>query len=161
MELPLPSTLTMPPSSLFDLDDLTVAQIFRNLRHQRVSLGHACQDFDVLSPLGSERHRPELHFAVVYQEHACFSVLLMYGRAWDQRLRRGGPASWGGAGLLLAQKHNLDAHVRQDSRVELVKRDANFHGCLLAVRRWNNCSHMGWNLPIGIRVQGGGHLLPL
>src|SRR6266853_5924035 len=109
----------MSQSSLFDLNDLTVAQIFRNLRHQRVSLRHACQDFNVFSPLGSEGHRAALQFAVVYQEHACFSVLLMYGRTWDQGLRRGGPASWSGAGLLLAQKRDLDTHVRQDSRVEL------------------------------------------
>src|SRR5882672_7356509 len=78
-ELPFPSTLTMSPSSLFDLDGLTVAEIFRNLPHQGVSLGHACQDFHVLSPLGSEGHGATLHFAVVYQEHARFSVLLTYG----------------------------------------------------------------------------------
>src|ERR1700674_5551505 len=33
-ELPLPSTLTMLRSSLFDLDGLTVTQIFGNFRHQ-------------------------------------------------------------------------------------------------------------------------------
>src|SRR5258705_7470182 len=116
----------MPPSSLFDLDDLTVAEIFRSLRHQRVSLGHACQDFDVLSPLGSERHGAALHFALVYQEHACFSVLLMYGRAWDQGLPRGGPPSRSRAGLLPTQKRHLNTHSPPAFRAGLSKHDADF-----------------------------------
>src|ERR1700730_15691258 len=106
--LPFPSTLTMMHSSLFDLDDLTVAQIFRNLRHQRISLGYACQNFDVLSPLGAESHGAAFHFAVVNQEYSRSSILLTHRRARDQSFRRGYSTSHSGAGLLFVQKRNLD-----------------------------------------------------
>src|SRR6267378_2734946 len=64
-EVPFPSTLTMPPSSFFHVDGLAVAQIFGNFGHQRIPFGHAGQDFDVISPLGSEGHGAAFHFAVV------------------------------------------------------------------------------------------------
>jgi len=62
-------------------------------------------------------------------------------------------------GLLVAQKRNLDAHVRQDSWVEPVKRDSHFHGLLSDGPPSNDRPHVRRNLPIGIGVQCGGHLL--
>ncbi len=77
--LPFSSTLTMPESSLFDFDGLTVAQIFRNFRHQPVPFGNTCQHFDVISARGSEGHSAAFNLAVVHQEYIRFSVLLAHG----------------------------------------------------------------------------------
>ena len=71
-----------------------------------------------------------------------------------QRLRRHGSRRGG-----LLESH-LDAHVRQDARVQFIEPDAHFDGGPLAVRGGMMAITWAGDIPVGVGVQRGLNGLP-
>src|SRR5277367_4854530 len=100
-------------------------QIRRTIYDHGVSDHEAGGDFGVRTTSAAQSDCAALEAIIFHEKYDLFSAVVVDGALRDERQRHGGLRARFFLALV-TKEGDLDAHVGKNSRVELVKRDADF-----------------------------------
>src|SRR5579871_4056122 len=132
---------SFPSLLLLDFDCLSFFQAFRTFYDERVSRINAREHIHIGAALCAERYAAAFQRTIFHEQHIVTSAIFLYGSLRNDCL--GHHCIW----ILLFRcgifkERNFHAHVRQNFVVQFVDRNTYLDRRFLAIRAWNNRSHV-------------------
>src|SRR5690606_24973777 len=142
--------LAISNSTFCDLDGRALGEPFDLPSDDDIAGIDSRNDLDLIVAPPCRSHGHALDRLIAHSPHIARAAVFEHGARRYAYARTSARGRFGGP---VFEKRHLDAHLRQDARIELVECDAHAHGRLLPVRRRHDVDDVARNHPVGIRIE--------